>query len=317
MALDTAGRHDAAAGPPVTTSSRRQSARRLVPGVARLDPDATDGHVDTNAVAYVAAGALHHSLSTADAASGAIAVAVVLLVEAAVDYVLSGPARRRRGGVVARPGCRRLGAPRAPPSAVYLSPRCRARLAAPVGAGPTSHGSAARRALRRAIVGGGAGTFLDKSEYAMDWYYPVLSGALDPAAARRRIAAGERCFVVAEGVRCRSDRRWVTTAETAECVLAYLRLGDSATALRLFSSLGDKRRSSGAYLTGLVHPERSEFPLAEETTYSAAAALLAADALGDGAATTALFSSRQTRTRRLPTAAPTSSVKAPEAMASR
>ena len=51
--------------------------------------------------------------------------------------------------------------------------------------------------------------FADKSRFAMDWYYPVLSGALRGAAAASRLADGWDTFVVPGlGVRCVSDQSW-------------------------------------------------------------------------------------------------------------
>jgi hypothetical protein len=128
----------------------------------------------------------------------------------------------------------------------------------------------------------------DKSEFAMDWYYPVLAGVINGDAAIERLRAGESRFVTPDGVRCRSDRRWVTSAETAEAAIAYVRAGDADTARSLVATLVDKRLPSGGYLTGLVYPERSEFPKGESTSYSDAAVLIAADVL-DGGASNALF----------------------------
>ena len=151
----------------------------------------------------------------------------------------------------------------------------------------------------------------------MDWYYPVICGAFSGAAARAHLSDGARRFVTADGVRCRSDGRWVTTAESAEAAIAYARAGDVAGAAVLLGSVADKRRVSGAYLTGLVYPERSQFPPAEESTYSAAAVVLAADLLSGGRATGMVFDPVRTSTRRLPVAAAPSSVNAPDVMASR
>src|SRR5438552_35412 len=59
--------------------------------------------------------------------------------------------------------------------------------------------------------------FADKSRFAMDWYYPVLGGAVRGADADRRVASGWDTFVVPGlGVRCVSDEPWVTAAETCE-----------------------------------------------------------------------------------------------------
>ncbi len=130
----------------------------------------------------------------------------------------------------------------------------------------------------------------------MDWYYPVLAGAVEGAAASRRLEAGREAFVhEGRGVRCRSDGRWVTTAETAEYALACLRLGWVGEAEVLLGWLADQRQEDGSYTTGLVYPERSEFPAGERTTYSAAAVVLAADALAGGAATATVFGGREIR----------------------
>ena len=70
------------------------------------------------------------------------------------------------------------------------------------------------------------GAFAPKDEFAMDWYYPMLSGALEGEAGRRRMAEGWTTFVMEGlGVRCVSTGDWVTAAETAECVLALDALG--------------------------------------------------------------------------------------------
>src|SRR4029450_219483 len=63
--------------------------------------------------------------------------------------------------------------------------------------------------------------FADRSRYSMDWYYPVLGGALTGAAARELLAEAWARFVVPGlGARCVSDQPWVTGAETCELALA-------------------------------------------------------------------------------------------------
>ena len=67
----------------------------------------------------------------------------------------------------------------------------------------------------------------------MEWYYPVLGGALRGAAARARIDERWDDFVVPGlGIRCVDDRPWVTGAETCELVLALDAIGDSAPRAR-------------------------------------------------------------------------------------
>ncbi len=54
---------------------------------------------------------------------------------------------------------------------------------------------------------------MDKSTFAMDWYYPVLGGAVRGAEGRALLAARWDEFVVPGlGVRCVLDQPWVHTA---------------------------------------------------------------------------------------------------------
>jgi hypothetical protein len=134
------------------------------------------------------------------------------------------------------------------------------------------------------------GAFAPKEEFAMDWYYPMLSGALEGAPGRDRIAAGWSTFVMEGlGVRCVSTGDWVTAAETAECVLALDALGLEGPARDLFVAGQALRLEDGSYWTGMVYPEETTFPEAERTTYTAAAMVLAADALSDASPAAGLF----------------------------
>jgi len=79
--------------------------------------------------------------------------------------------------------------------------------------------------------------FADKSRFAMDWYYPVLGGAVRGVDATRRLDAGWEKFVVPGlGVRCVSDQPWVTGAETCELVLTLDACGMRARAAAMFAS---------------------------------------------------------------------------------
>ncbi len=124
------------------------------------------------------------------------------------------------------------------------------------------------------------GAFLPKDRWAMDWYYPVLAGVVTGDAARSRLAAGHERFVMdGLGVRCVADKDWVTAAETAECALAHLAVGEAGTARRLLEWADHLRHDDGSYFTGMVHPQRHLFPAGETSTYSAAAVILATTAL--------------------------------------
>src|SRR5690606_35068253 len=124
------------------------------------------------------------------------------------------------------------------------------------------------------------GAFAPKNRWAMDWYYPVLCGAIAGDAGRAHLDAKRDVFVMdRRGVRCVSDRPWITAAETCECAMAYLTVGDTATARELFAWAQQMRLDDGRYWTGTVYPEDVHFPENETSSYTAAAVVLAADAL--------------------------------------
>jgi hypothetical protein len=70
----------------------------------------------------------------------------------------------------------------------------------------------------------------------------------------------------------------VKGAETCELVLALDALGDRDRALRLLADVQHLRHEDGSYWTGFVFPENVKWP-DERTTYTAAAMILAVDAL--------------------------------------
>jgi MMP endo-(1,4)-3-O-methyl-alpha-D-mannosidase len=121
--------------------------------------------------------------------------------------------------------------------------------------------------------------FADKSRFAMDWYYPVLGGVVRGADAAARLDAGWDKFVVPGlGVRCVSDHPWVTGAETCELVLALDACGKRAEAAAVFATAAHLRHPDGSYWTGWQYARQAHFP-AERSSWTAAAVVLAADAL--------------------------------------
>ena len=121
--------------------------------------------------------------------------------------------------------------------------------------------------------------FLDKSTFSMDWYYPVLGGAVRGGAGLELIDARWDDFVMPGlGARCVSTNPWVTGAETCELVMALDCLDDHERAVRLYADMQHLRHENGSYWTGSVHPEGVFWP-GEQTTYTAAAVILAADEL--------------------------------------
>ncbi|HEY0539291.1 MAG TPA: prenyltransferase [Actinoallomurus sp.] len=131
--------------------------------------------------------------------------------------------------------------------------------------------------------------FADKNRFSMDWYYPILGGPLRGPAAYRRIGEGWDDFVVAGlGCRCVSDQPWVTGAESCELVLALDAMGDTARARELFATIQHLRYEDGSYWTGWQYANQRHFP-GDRSTYTAAAVILAADALADASPAARIF----------------------------
>ncbi len=124
--------------------------------------------------------------------------------------------------------------------------------------------------------------FLDKTRFSMDWYYPVLAGPVRGQAAADRLAERwDEFYVDGLGIRCVSDRPWVTGAETAELSLALVSIGERDRAYRMLAEVQHLRETDGSYWTGLVYDENVRWP-GERSSWTSAAMVLAADALAGG-----------------------------------
>ncbi|MDP3893725.1 prenyltransferase [Nocardioides sp.] len=122
--------------------------------------------------------------------------------------------------------------------------------------------------------------FLDKSTFSMDWYYPVLGGAVRGEDAVSLLKSRWDEFVTPGlGIRCVDANPWFTGAETCELVMALEATGDRERALELFGDMQHLRGEQGRYWTGYVTGDDVFWPH-EHTTYTAAAVILAADQLG-------------------------------------
>jgi hypothetical protein len=131
--------------------------------------------------------------------------------------------------------------------------------------------------------------FADRSRFSMDWYYPLLGGAVTGPAARDRLAADWDRFVVPGlGARCVADRPWVTGAETCELALALAAVGQRDAAIEQVAAMQHLRDDDGSYWTGYVFADDARWPV-ERTTWTAAAVVLAADALAGASPASGLF----------------------------
>ncbi|WP_341924101.1 prenyltransferase [Nocardioides psychrotolerans] len=126
-----------------------------------------------------------------------------------------------------------------------------------------------------------ADLFEDKATYSMDWYYPVLGGAVRGAEAFALLETRWSDFVVPGlGIHCVDTNPWVTGAETCELAMALDAVGDHRRSLTLVSDMQHLRGEDGKYWTGWVYGDDVHWPH-EHTTYTAAAVILAVDALGE------------------------------------
>ncbi len=241
---------------------------------------------DPNVCSYVATGVLWYHLTTGDTS---LVEEMWPVVDRALAWVLR---RQRTGGefvwsvdVDGRAGRFAL---LTGTSSIRHSLRCGAAIADLVG-DPRPDWVRAADAAGEAVAER-PDAFAPKDRWAMDWYYPMLSGAVDRDEGKRRIERGWDRFVYdGVGVRCVSDRPWVTTAETAECVMAVDGVGLGAHARQLLTWTRHLRDDDGAYWTGCVHPDCVRYPGGERSTYSAAAVLMADHVVYSRSAASDLF----------------------------
>jgi hypothetical protein len=137
-------------------------------------------------------------------------------------------------------------------------------------------------------------TWDSKSRFAMDWFYPVLTGVITGTQGKNHLQSRWDQFVVDQlGCHCVSDEPWVTVAESCELTMALLAVGEYQQAVKLFSWLHQFRHTDGSYWTGYVYRDKELWPL-EKPTWTAGAILLAADALSNKTPAAHLFKSEST-----------------------
>ncbi|MEI6362343.1 MAG: prenyltransferase [Actinomycetes bacterium] len=286
MALDVGGRHDDARR--VYTWLREQ---QLPDGgwySYYTGGEVSDRTLDTNVSAYIAAGAWHHYLATDDAA---FLRQLWPVIESVMDHVLE--FQTTTGHIAWRADDPADGSLLTGSSSIHMSLRCAIAIAERLGH-ERPDWELSVGALAVAIEHRPEG-FLDKSRWAMDWYYPILGGVLRGQAAQRRIDEGWDTFVVEGlGVRCVSDRPWITAAETCELVMSLDAIGDTTRARLLLEWVQFLRHDDGSYWCGMnFEGERFDRPgqyfTADQPTWNSAAVVLAAHALDGEGRTAGLF----------------------------
>ena len=244
-----------------------------------------DATLDANFIAYAATGIWHHFVATNDED---FLERSWHAVDRAIEFVL---ALQNADGAILWARDERY-EPWPEPlltstSCIFLSLRCAVAIAATVGE-KRPDWELALESIRASITKPGV-HFADKHRFSMDWYYPILVGAVTGDDAIARLRSQWDTFVVEKfGVRCVSDRPWITSGETAELILALDMLGWKDEAHEMFDWLQHLRTDGGGYWMGANFPDTDVWPR-HQPTWAAGAVLLAADALQRDSATSGFF----------------------------
>jgi hypothetical protein len=176
-------------------------------------------------------------------------------------------------------------------SSVFMSLKCALALARLLGCPKPDWESALKR-LGAAITTKPHHFNMTKSRFSMDWFYPILCGAIRGDAAHRRIEKTWKKFVVdGMGVRCVSDQPWITIAETSELIITLAAMGNHTLARILFNWIGDHVFDDASFWCGFTFPDMILWP-EEKISWTNAVVLLAADSLYDLTPAGRLFSHR-------------------------
>lgn len=254
---------------------------------AYIDSVPDDKTHESNMAAYIAAGQYHHYLITKDKK---YLESMWPCVKKAVDFALSLQApdgeihwAKSPEGVV-DPMALMTGT-----SSVYFSTKCALAIAEILGE-KNMRWLKSIEMIRESIAKRPHCYNISKSRFSMDWFYPILSGALTGAEAQKRIDKYWKKFVVeGQGVRCVSDQPWVTVAETAEFVLALSAMGNEKLARIIFGWIQDRRYDDGSYWCGFTYPDMVVWP-EDKLSWTNGVVLMAADALYDLTPASCLFS---------------------------
>lgn len=243
---------------------------------AYQDGQPIDKTRDTNISTYIAVGVYHYYLITRD---DAFLKRMWPVVEAAIDFAVSLQAPTgeiywaKSPDLQVDPMALLTGS-----SSIFMSIKCALVIGKQLGVARPDWQSAARR-LQKAIEHGYHLFNITKSHFSMDWFYPVLSGAMTGEAARKRIDQCWKKFVVeGMGVLCVSNRPWVTIAETSELVLALTAAGNGKVAEIVFNWLHGCKFEDASYWCGFTYPDMVIWP-EEKITWTNGVVLMAADAL--------------------------------------
>jgi len=235
-----------------------------------------DRTMETNMTAYIATGLLHTWLVTRDTS---FLKTMWPCMERAIDFSISLQANSGEVYWAKSPegnidpmalltGC----------SSIYMSLKCALTIARLLNKKRPLWESAFHK-LGRSLKEDISLYNISKSRFSMYWFYPILSGALTGDAATRRVEKYWKKYIIeGQGVRCVSDRPWVTMAETSEFVLALYGMGNVKLARIVFSWIQERTYEDGTFWCGYTFPDMVIWP-EEKISWTNGVVLMAADAL--------------------------------------
>jgi len=242
---------------------------------------------DANLSCYIAVGVFHYYLMTADLA---FVKQMWPTVAATINFALS--LQTPNGEIhwaISPEGNVDPMALLTGSSSIYMSLKCALATAKILGR-PAGRWQAALAKLGNAIRHKPHLFNMTKSRYSMDWFYPILAGALTGDDAQKRIDKYWKKYVIEErGVLCVSDEPWVTIAETSELVIALAATGNFKLAEIVFSWIADRKYEDGSFWCGFTCPDIIIWP-EDKITWTNAGALMAVDALNNLTPAGQLFS---------------------------
>jgi hypothetical protein len=262
----------------------------------RKNGEVTDDTQDTNQAAFIATGAWYYFVATGD---GALLRDLWPTIERAIDFCVG---MQAEDGAIAWGMAADGGVWQAPlltgSASVYGSFVCAEQIAAQLGY-KRPDWTDARHRLGEALRGNierfeTADVAENPDRHSMNWYYPVLGGALRGDAGVERLIDPElveRFLTEGVGCRCVADAPdWHTVAETCEYVIALDSVGLTGRAQQIYSWMRIFRRQDGSYWTGKTHPDNIFWPV-EPNTWTVAAILVANDTLAGESRTSSFFRS--------------------------
>lgn len=120
-------------------------------------------------------------------------------------------------------------------------------------------------------------------DYAVSWFYPVLTGVVNGNRGKAHLLENWDRFVIENrGCKCVVEEPWwVTVAETCELIMALIRVGEREKADQLWTWILELQDKPGVFWTGIKIPEETIWPQ-EQISWVTASVVIAASAQLNG-----------------------------------